>query len=59
MKKTYQAPAIEMEYLNIVATPIATSFKVNGSSTPIVIVDEEVDDSEDALVKGDSWDNIW
>ena len=62
MKKTYIAPAIEMEYYNSVVMPIATSFRVEGSSNPISITDAEVGDSEDALVKGSNysvWDDIW
>lgn len=59
MKKTYIAPAIVMEYLNIVATPIATSVVILGSSDPISFDDDEIGDAEDVLVKGNSWDNIW
>ena len=62
MKKNYIAPSIETEYFGVVATPIAQSVTVNGSSNAVIITDTEVGDDEDVLVKGQSydvWADIW
>ena len=58
MKKTYIAPAIVMEHIDVTAALMVTSLNVSGSSNNIVFTDEEVGDEEEALVKG-NWADIW